>query len=44
MVCFHSDVGTTENEGSVIEKTTAGNGQLDISKSAARQEGRTTSR
>lgn len=44
MVCFHFDVGTTENEGSIIEKTTAGNGQFDISKSAACQEGRTASR
>lgn len=29
MVCFHFDVGTTENEGSVTE-TAAGNGQFDI--------------
>lgn len=30
MVCFHFDVGTTENEGSVTEETAAGNGQFDI--------------
>lgn len=44
MVCFHFDVGTTENERSIVEKTAAGNGQFDISKPAACQEGRTTSR
>lgn len=44
MVSFHFDVGTTENEGSITEKTTAGNGQFDIPKSAACQESRATSR
>lgn len=44
MVCFNFDVGTIENEGSIIEKTAAGNGQFDISKSATCQEGRTASR
>ena len=44
MVCFHFDVGTTENEGSVTEETAAGNGQFDIPKFAACQKGRATSR
>jgi hypothetical protein len=41
---FDFDVGTTENEGPVLEETAAGNGQFDISKSAACQEGGTPSR
>lgn len=41
---FGSDVGATENEGPVLEETTTGNGQFDISKSAACQEGGTPSR
>lgn len=44
MVCFHSHVGTTENEGSITEETAAGNGQFDIPKSATCQKGRATSR
>ena len=44
MVCFHIDVGTAENEGSITEETAAGNGQFDIPKSAACQKGRAPSR
>lgn len=44
MVYFYFNVGTAKNEGSIIEKITAGNGQFDISKSAACQESRTASR
>lgn len=44
MVCFHFDVGTAENEGSITEETAAGNGQFDIPKSAACQKGWATSR